>query len=261
VVLMNFILTALIVSVAIQLILFIPAYIRRTDKLTDFSYGFSFIVLAIFALFSANTSIGKMLLATMITIWGMRLIIYLVIRVIKSRKDKRFDGIREKFWKFFSFWFLQGISVWIIMLPSLLLMSKYDAPITQLSMLGLFIWIFGILTEGIADFQKSKFKADPANKDKWIATGLWKYSRHPNYFGEMLCWIGIYIYCLPTLMAAGLEWLIALISPLYIMTILLFITGLPKLEKYADDKWGKDKAYQDYKRQTSAIILLPRKRQ
>lgn len=256
---MHFILTVLIVSIAIQLILFIPAYIRRTDKLTDFSYGFSFIVLAIFALFSANASTGKMLLAFMITIWGMRLIIYLVIRVIKTKKDSRFDGIRERFWKFFSFWFFQGISVWIIMLPSLLLLSKSHITISQLSLLGFLIWIFGILTEGIADYQKSKFKSDPANKGKWIATGLWKYSRHPNYFGEILCWIGIYIYCLPTLMAAGLEWFIALVSPLYIMTLLLFVTGLPKLEKQADDKWGKDKAYQEYKKQTSAVILMPRK--
>ncbi|MBN2459703.1 DUF1295 domain-containing protein [Candidatus Woesearchaeota archaeon] len=257
---MSFILTALIVSIAIQIILFIPAYVRRTDKLTDFSYGFSFIVLAIFALLSANLSFGKMLLAAMITVWGLRLIIYLVIRVIKSRKDKRFDGIREKFWKFFSFWFFQGISVWIIMLPSLFFLGKSYAPITLLSLAGFLIWLFGILTEGIADYQKSKFKADPANKGKWIESGLWKYSRHPNYFGEMLCWIGIYIYALPMLAVSGFEWLIALASPLYIMTLLLFITGLPKLEKYADEKWGKLKAYQEYKRRTSAVILLPRKR-
>jgi len=123
---------------------------------------------------------------------------------------------------------------------------------------GLIIWAFGLAIESIADIQKYRFNQNKKNKDKFINTGLWKYSRHPNYVGEILCWIGIYIFTFPSL--STFQQIIALASPLFIVILLLFVTGLPPLEKSADNKWGKQQDYKEYKRRTSILIpWLPKK--
>jgi len=254
---MNEIALTLFVSLAIQVILFIPAFIFRTDKLTDFSYSLTFIVLTLFVLLTNNLSAGKIFLASMILIWALRLGIFLFIRITKIKRDKRFDGVRENFTKFAKFWILQGVAVWLILLPSIYFMTQ-DVQLTKLSYLGILIWISGLIIEAISDSQKFSFSQNPKNKNNFISIGLWKYSRHPNYFGEMLCWIGIYLFTISSL--STIQALISIISPLFIILILLFGTGVPKLEQSADSKFGKLKEYQEYKRRTSLVILWPRKR-
>lgn len=255
---MNEIFFALIISLAIQVILFIPAFIFKTDKLTDFSYSLTFIILTLFLLLTNNISTSKIILATMILIWAFRLGIFLFIRITKIKRDKRFDGVRESFIKFAQFWILQGIAVWVILIPSIFFLTQ-DLAMTKLSCLGIFVWISGFLIETISDAQKFSFmQRNSKNKSKWISTGLWKYSRHPNYFGEMLCWIGIYLFVVSGLTTS--QALISIIGPLFIIFILLFGTGVPKLEQSADKKFGKIKEYQEYKRRTSLVILWPRKR-
>jgi steroid 5-alpha reductase family enzyme len=118
--------------------------------------------------------------------------------------------------------------------------------------LGLGIWFIGLIIEATADIQKYKFKLDKKNKDKFIDIGIWKYSRHPNYFGEILCWVGVYVFVFLSFSIS--EKLIALIGPLFITTLLLFVSGIPLLEKYADKKWGKEKDYQEYKKNTNILI-------
>ncbi|HEY5714424.1 MAG TPA: DUF1295 domain-containing protein, partial [Candidatus Gracilibacteria bacterium] len=103
----------------------------------------------------------------------------------------------------------------------------------------------------VADHQKFTFKSKSENKNKWIDSGLWRCSRHPNYFGEMLCWSGIFVYCIPVL--SGWEWA-SIISPLWISLLLIKISGVPILEKKQDQKWGEDPAYQKYKKDTNCLI-------
>lgn len=262
---MTSIFTLLGISILIQIMMFIPAFLLKTDKLTDFSYGLSFIILSIVAFISSTakqagssaSTAGKAILLAMIILWALRLGIYLVVRIRKIKKDNRFDGIRESFFKFLQFWILQGISVWVILIPSLLYFNS-QAYLGILSLAGFIVWASGLCIEAVADMQKYRFSNNPKNKGKWIDSGLWRYSRHPNYFGEILCWIGIFIFTLNSL--AAVQRLIALIGPVFISSLLIFVTGIPKLEKSADNKWGKDKAYIEYKRNTSVLVMLPRKK-
>jgi len=254
---MNALLLTFLISLVIQLVLFIPAFFFKTDKLTDLSYGLTFILLAWLAFLINAYSPWKLLLVIMITLWGLRLAGYLFIRILKTKKDKRFDSIRESFPRFFSFWVLQGISVWIILLSTLIFLNKTPVYST-LTVIGIFIWAIGIGLEATADQQKYAFSRKAENKGRWISSGLWRYSRHPNYFGEIACWLGIYLLTFSSL--PGFDKLIAVASPLFIAFLIIFVTGLPKLEKHADEKWGGNKDYLDYKKRTSVLVPLPPKK-
>lgn len=252
---MEMILLGLVAALMLNILMFIPAFLFRTDKLTDVSYGITFIIVAFLGMAYSGYSTAGIILFLMILLWGVRIASFLLIRVIKTKRDKRFDGIRESFPRFFSFWLLQGVSVWVIMLPSLLFFSGEGA-INLFSFVGIAIWLSGILIETVADYQKFVFKI--AGKKGWIETGLWRYSRHPNYFGEIMCWVGIFIFTLSSL--SGYDAWIGMVSPIYITVLLLFFTGVPKLEKSYDDRYGKDKAYIEYKKRTSLILILPNRK-
>lgn len=245
------ILQFLFISLVIQIALFIPAFKFKTDKLTDLSYGLTFVLLVLIAFLSSDLSFSKLLLLLMITAWGLRLGIYLFIRINKVKKDSRFDEIRIDFWKFLSFWVLQGISVFVILVSSLLFFQTSTA-FSYLSLFGFGIWLTGLLTEAFADQQKFLFINNKKNKGKWVNVGLWKYSRHPNYLGEILCWVGIYLYTYSSLSVT--YRLIGIISPIFIVILLLFVSGIPKLEEKADKRWGGDKGYQEYKKNTAVLI-------
>jgi steroid 5-alpha reductase family enzyme len=255
---MSVLLLALILAIAIQIILFIPAFIFKTDKLTDLSYAITFILLAGLMLTVNNLTIGKIILFLMILVWALRLGIYLFVRIKKIKRDQRFDGIRENFIKFGGFWLMQGISVWIIMLACFLYFGSNSAKLNIFILVGFMVWLVGFLIESTADYQKFKFNNNIGNKGKWIDKGLWKYSRHPNYFGEILIWVGIYLFTFSSL--SGINIFIGLISPLFVAFLLIFITGIPKLEKAADVKWGENSDYMNYKKRTSILILLPNKK-
>lgn len=239
------------VSLFVQLILFIPAFIYKTDKLTDLSYSISFFILALFAFWQSARDFSHILLFIMIALWAIRLGSYLFVRIRKIDRDKRFDGIRENFFKFLKFWLGQGIVVWLVMISSMLYFNQ-TVEMNHLSWLGFIIWFIALVIETIADWQKYIFINDINNKNKWIESGLWKYSRHPNYFGEILHWLAIYIFVLGGL--GLMDSVIALISPVFISIVIIFITGLPMLEKGADKKWGDNKDYIDYKKRTSILI-------
>ncbi len=244
-------LRALIISIVIQLVLFIPAFIFKTDKLTDISYGLSFIALIL--IFFMNFSLSNILIAIMVILWGLRLSVFLFIRINKMKKDKRFDGVRDDFFKFLGFWLLQGLSVFLIMICTLLFLSSNSS---SFNLIGIIIWALGLSIEAIADLQKYNFNNNPKNKGKFISSGIWKYSRHPNYFGEILCWAGIYIFAFPAL--SSINRIIALISPLFISILLLFVSGIPILERKANEKWGKDIKYIEYKNKTPILVPFQR---
>lgn len=237
---------------------FVIAYAKKSDKLTDFSYGLTFFLIALFAFLAGNRGTASKLIFFMVAAWSARIGIFLLYRVVKNKKDKRFDGIRESFLKFFRFWFLQGLTAWIVLLPAMFVLIDSPGAMSGIAWLGLAIAAIGLVIETVADFQKFGFNNEPKNKGRFISTGLWKYSRHPNYFGEMSVWTGLYLAAFPFMTTT--QRLYGLASPLWIYIVLLFLTGIPKLEKYADEKWGKEAAYQQYKRRTSVLLLLPKRR-
>lgn len=250
---MNDIILSLIIAFGIQIFFFIFAATFKTDNVTDLSYGLSFIILAGFFLIKNKSfQITQILVASLVFLWGFRLAGYLLIRILKIKKDKRFDGMRENFIKFAGFWFFQALTVWIISLPVVYLLSlNQNLLLNILTYVGLILWTIGFLIETIADQQKFVFKNK--NPKKFIKSGLWKYSRYPNYFGEMLLWWGLFIMVIPYLI--GLNW-VTIIGPIFITFILLFVSGIPLLEKSYNKKYGNDKEYQEYKKNTSKLIPL-----
>lgn len=244
----------LLLSIVFQLALFIPAFIFRTDKLTDLAYGLGFFVVSLLAFRESSMGLVHYLLFGVIILWAIRLGGYLFIRINKIGKDERFDGIRDHFVRFFLFWVIQGIVIWAVLIGSITIFSvRIGDNLGFMGIFGFLISISGIFIEGVADYQKYKFKNEPKNKNKWIDSGLWNYSRHPNYFGEFLVWLGIFFVSLGVLSFDKV--LISLISPVLILFILTMFSGIPALERKYDQKYGKDKKYQEYKRNTSAFLI------
>ena len=244
--------TAFALAIGLNLVMFVPAYFFRTDKLTDISYALTFVLLAFYGLVTTNFSLPALVLFVMILLWGLRLGGYLFIRINKIKRDKRFDGMRENAWSFFRFWLLQGFTVSMVMIPSVLFFQNNPAELEKCACLGIGIWLLGLIIETVADWQKYKFINNPANKGQWIASGIWKYSRHPNYFGEITLWTGIFIFT--TFALSTNQILIGVISPLFIAALIIFVSGIPMLEKSADKRWGDNPQYREYKRKTSELI-------
>lgn len=251
---MNTYLLAFLVSISINLLMFVPAFRYKTDKLTDISYAVTFATVALFGFIASNKSSLHWLLFVMVLLWATRLGGFLLIRVWKRGKDARFDGMRENFWLFLRFWLLQGLSVFVVMLAAVTGFGKQDTNLGYLVWSGAIIFAAGLVIEATADWQKYQFGNNPSNKNKWIDQGIWRISRHPNYLGEMMVWIGVYLVVTPSLTSIP-EVLIAVLSPLYIITLLMFVSGVPILERSADERWGKDKNFRSYKEQVP--VLLP----
>ncbi len=253
---MDFLLWAFTVSVGINILMFIPAFIFKTDKLTDISYGVTFAVVALAAYLRSEREFAHAILLFAVLAWAVRLGGFLLIRINKMGKDSRFDDMRDKFFAFLRFWLLQGVSVFVVLAASILLWQETGPTVTALSWAGIIIFALGLVLEATADYQKFLFKfSGKAKKHEWIDVGVWRMSRHPNYLGEMMVWTGLYLFVLPSL--SGLAVFGGLISPLYIIALLLFGSGVPILEKYADKKWGKQDAFQTYKREVPVLIPTP----
>lgn len=251
---LELLLFAFVFSIGFNIAMFIPAYIFKTDKLTDISYALAFAGLATFGFFIPSDKSPAALLAyVMVLVWAARIGSFLFIRIRRIKRDKRFDGMREVFTKFLGFWLLQGITVFIVLLAALNVWIDTPRDVNMLSYIGIAVFCFGLAVEAVADNQKAQFSKDPKNKGKWIATGLWSRSRHPNYFGEILVWIGMWMFS-ATVLTNVLTIIISFISPLFITFLLTRVSGIPLLEKSADERWGKDKAYREYKKQTPVLI-------
>jgi steroid 5-alpha reductase family enzyme len=251
----------LLISVGFNLILFIPAFIFKTDKLTDMSYSLTFILLAILAFFSrADRNIWELVMLVMIVVWAIRLGGYLLYRVIKLGKDARFDDRRDSFVRFGLFWLLQGLTVWIVMIPAILFFIS-NAPVANneikivLLVIGLLVWLEGLVVETLADIQKFNYieKAKKEGRERhWVDVGLWSMSRHPNYLGEITVWLGVYVVVITrvTLSAS----ILALVGPVFIFLLIRYISGVPMLEKKADERYAGNPEYEEYKNNTGLII-------
>jgi steroid 5-alpha reductase family enzyme len=251
--------TAILVSLGVALAVngafFAVAAARKTDVVTDLSYSLTFALLAIVLPFTGAGKPVQLVASLLVVVWALRLGTYLFRRILRMKVDHRFDGMRENPLRFARFWLLQAITVSVVMLPvSYLLDQDHPSGFGSWSIAGAFVWLVGLLVEAFADAQKSAFRAKDKNRGRFVASGLWRYSRHPNYFGEMLVWWGLFVYVVPVLHGAAFA---VVIGPLYITVLLLFVSGIPLVERSADEKYGDDAAYRDYKRRTSILVPLP----
>ena len=241
-----------------QWLIFIPSYIFETEHYFDLTGSLTYVSVTLLAiLFTVDISLRDVLLALFVWIWAFRLGSFLFIRVKKAGSDGRFDLMKKDFWWFLMTWTIQGLSVFLTLAMALAaITSESKMAIDIFAVVGTLIWIFGFSIEVIADQQKTNFKDDPANKDKFITVGLWSWSRHPNYFGEMVLWIGIALIAFPVL----IGWqLVALISPIFVIFLLTKISGVTMLESRGNKKWGDDEEYKNYLKNTSVLIPLPPK--
>lgn len=239
----------------IQWLAFIPAFLGQTEKFFDLTGSITYLSVVLLALLLSGQMDGRsLLLAGLVIIWAIRLGSFLFGRIHKAGKDDRFDELKPSFLRFLLVWTLQGLWVTFTAAAALVAMTTAQPKALDLfALVGLLVWAIGFAIEVVADNQKSRFKADPANRGKFIRTGLWSRSRHPNYFGEIVLWAGVAIIALPVLQ--GWQW-IALISPLFVTLLLTRVSGVPMLEEKADKKWGGQKEYEAYK--ASTPVLIPR---
>lgn len=237
----------------VQWIAFIPAYIRQDEKFFDITGSITYITITILAyLLAPNKDLRSALLLAMVVIWAARLGSFLYQRVHKEGKDGRFDNLKPVFFRFLNVWNIQAL--WVTFTASAALIAittTNQKPIGIIAIIGVVIWLAGFAIEVMADTQKSRFRADPKNKGKFIQTGLWARSRHPNYFGEILLWIGVALVAAPVLQ--GWQW-IGLISPIFVIILLTRVSGIPLLEDRADKKWGGQPNYEAYKKETPVLI-------
>ena len=244
-------LDTLAISLIIQAVFFAFAATLKTDKVTDLSYGLTFVALALHLQWYAPfTTLASLTVTGMVVLWGARLAGYLLYRIIRIKRDVRFDGVREHFWKFLQFWLFQGLAVWVIMLPVTIWFATPRAS-GPVMLAGVAIWFAGLVIETVADAQKFAAKTRPGGGTRWMSTGLWQHSRHPNYFGELLCWWGVFLAVVPDL---GAWAMVAARGPLTITSLRLYAAGIQTLEKSAREKWGNDPAYQAYVRQTHRLL-------
>ncbi|EME30990.1 oxidoreductase, acting on the CH-CH group of donors [Galdieria sulphuraria] len=226
------------------------------DKLTDFAGASNFAVLALWSYMGYSSfSTRQKWITSLLVLWSARLALYLGYRIwFVFGEDRRLDSFRDNIFKLMGFWTLQGLWAFVVSLPAVLCnMNSQIRPVGRLDYCGYTIFAIGFLCETIADFQKQYFKQ--RNPERWCDWGLWRYSRHPNYFGELLVWYGIYSLAWNGL--TTFHRFIALSSPLLITWLLITVSGIPLLEKSADSKYGSLLEYQLYKKRTSILIPLP----
>jgi len=239
----------------IQWLAFIPAFLLQTEKFFDLTGSITYISVTIIAvLLSANIDGRSVLLLALVAIWAIRLGTFLFLRIRKAGKDDRFDEIKPSFIRFLNVWTIQGLWVTFTLAAALVAITTTKRKeLDVFALTGFLVWVLGFAIEVIADYQKSRFNANPANRGNFIHTGIWSRSRHPNYFGEIVLWSGVAIIALPILQ--GWQW-VALISPVFVTLLLTRVSGVPLLEKKADQKWGGRADYEAYKKRTP--VLIPR---
>ena len=251
-----------IISMALSFIIhwlvFIPSYFYKTEKFYDITGTVAYMSILITTAYLLSIIKNEVVLLRSILsiifvmIWAIRLGAFLFTRVIKVGEDKRFEDAKKSFSKFLMFFNISALWVFLTIVNVLTMIINNSDSITDIFfIIGFSIAIIGLIIEVVADRQKRKFRMNISNKGEFIRSGLWSISRHPNYFGEILIWLGISFSTLPIL--SGWQF-VTLISPIFVILLLTKVSGINLLEAAADDKWALDKNYQDYKEKTSVLI-------
>ena len=239
--------------------IFIPSYAFQTEHYFDLTGSLSYITTVIVAMvLNPSLDIRDLIICAMILVWAVRLGSFLFWRIKKDGQDKRFIVMKTKFTWFLLTWTLGGLWVLVTMAAGLAaLTSNTTVELGILGYAGMALWLFGFAVEVIADNQKTQFKKDPNNKDRFITSGLWSWSQHPNYFGEITLWLGLALFTYPVL--SGWQ-LVTLISPIFVYLLLTRLSGIPTLDRLAKEKWGSDSDYIAYVQATSKLMLAPPKK-
>ena len=244
------------IAFAIQWVVYIHAWLNRTEKYFDLTGALTYVsITALLLIITPGIDARALLLGALVVIWALRLGTFLFRRVSRAGKDDRFDKLKTSFFRFLNVWTIQGLWVTFTAAAAWVgITSSERVGLDAFAIVGALVWAVGFGIEAIADLQKSRFNADPANKGRFINTGLWSKSRHPNYFGEILLWVGVAIIAIPVL--SGWQW-VAIISPLFVTLLLTRVSGVPLLEKKADTRWGGQAEYEAYKKNTPVLIPRP----
>ena len=245
-----------LISFAINWTVFVPSFKAQTEHYYDLTGSITYFTVTVAALvLTSDWDLRSIIMAALVLIWAGRLGTFLFRRVKADGRDQRFDRIKVNFAWFLMSWTIQAL--WVLFTAAAALgaiTSGSDASIGVVFVIGLVIWIIGFAIEVVSDTQKSAFRADPANKGRFINVGLWAWSRHPNYFGEIVLWVGMAIMALPTM--EGWRY-VTLISPVFVFLLLTRVSGVPMLEASGKKRWGHEPAYQEYKAKTPVLILKP----
>lgn len=240
-------------ALVIQWAAFVPAYLFSTERYYDLVGSITYISLVVLACcLQPNLGERSILLALMVGLWAARLGSFLFQRVLKAGSDSRFDQIKVNFSAFLRTWSLQGL--WVVFTGGAALAAIASTKQTGLdawAIAGGLVWLVGIGFEIIADRQKSAFRADPANQGRFINTGLWARCRHPNYFGEIVLWLGVAMVAVPAL---GSWSVITLVSPLFVYLLLSRLSGIPLLERAAIKRWGEEPEFKEYMENTPRLF-------
>ena len=244
--------TSAATALIFMVIMFVTAQIKKDNSIVDIGWGIGFILISFVLLFTTNQpDIKDLLLTTMILIWGLRLAIHIYIRARGKGEDFRYAQWRKDWGKnaavkaFFKVFMLQGIIMIAVAFPIMVVFNGEGDQLNAFSLIGFIIFVFGFLFESIGDYQMYNFKKKAESKGRIITSGLWKYTRHPNYFGEAVLWWGIGI------VAIGSDlFLTAFIGPIVINLLLIYVSGVPMLEK----KYAGNKQWENYKKVTPAFL-------
>jgi steroid 5-alpha reductase family enzyme len=241
----------------IQWLAFIRAYLLQNEGFFDLTGSLTYISVTAVALVLGPVVDGRsVLLLAVVVIWAARLGAFLFGRIRRAGKDTRFDTIKPSFVRFLNVWTLQALWVSLTLAAALAaITATVRRRLDVFALVGFLVWAAGLIIEATADVQKGRFRADPRNKGRFIDSGLWSWSRHPNYFGEIVLWIGVAIIAAPVL--RGWQW-VTMISPVFVILLLTRVSGIPLLEKGADQRWGGRDDYEAYKKRTPVLVPMPR---
>ncbi|MCY3688576.1 MAG: DUF1295 domain-containing protein [Gammaproteobacteria bacterium] len=242
-----------IVIYLVHWLVFIPSWIYQTEHYFDLTGSITYLsALGTVAVLHPALDTRGLVLCLLIAIWAIRLGSFLFARVKRAGGDSRFDPIKINFFRFLLTWTLSGTWVYVTMAAGLAAVTSADSiGLDAFFTAGLALWLAGFAFEVTADTQKTRFRADPANEGKFINSGLWSISRHPNYFGEIVLWIGIAVIAFPAL--SGWQF-VTLISPVFVIFLLTRVSGINMLERAGKQRWGDNPDYQAYLDSTPALV-------
>ena len=248
-----------ILAFLIQWLCFIPSWFFHSERFFDLVGSATYLTITVVALIAVpEIDTRSVLLGLMVCFWGLRLGAFLFARVQAVGHDARFDLMKYNFTWFLMTWTIQGL--WVVLTMSAALSaitSSSKKGFGWVGTIGVIIWLIGFVIEIISDEQKRRFRLDSKNQNSFINTGLWAWSQHPNYFGEIILWIGVSLVALPAL--SGWQY-VSLISPIFVFVLLTKISGIPMLNSAAKKRWGDDVEFQTYKESTPVLILKPPRR-
>jgi len=245
-----------LLAFAINWVMFVPSNLAKTEHYFDLTGSVTYVtVVAVALLLSGDPDARAVIVGAMVVVWALRLGSFLFRRVRGAGRDARFDQIKTDPLQFFMTWTLQGLWVLLTLACALAVITSLERQrIGWVAVAGIVVWVAGFAVEVVADRQKSAFKRDPANDGRFITSGLWAWSRHPNYFGEIVLWTGIAIMALPVL--SGWRW-VTLISPVFVVVLLTRVSGIPMLEARAQERWGDEEGFREYTRTTPVLVPRP----